>query len=56
MTYAIGYKSEFGEKGVMKVEGFMTDYDSLNVTSTSSNKVAANLDVVGAKLSLGVKF
>ena len=56
MTYAIGYKAGFGEKGVIKVEGFMTDYDSLNVTSTSSNKVAANLDLVGAKLSLGVKF
>ena len=56
MTYALGYKAGFGEKGVVKVEGFVTDYDSLNVTSTSSNTVAANLDVVGAKLMLGVKF
>ena len=55
-TYALGYKAGFGEKGVVKVEGFVTDYDSLNVTSTSSNTVAANLDVVGAKLMLGVKF
>ena len=56
VTYALGYKAGFGEKGVVKVEGFVTDYDSLNVTSTSSNTVAANLDVVGAKLMLGVKF
>ncbi len=56
VTYALGYKAGFGEKGVVKVEGFVTDYDSLNVTSTSSNTVAANLDVVGAKLMLGMKF
>ena len=55
-TYALGYKSGFGEKGVVKIEGFMTDYDNFSATSTSSNTVSANLDVVGAKLSLGVKF
>jgi hypothetical protein len=55
-TYALGYKTGFGDKGIVKVEGFMTDYDNLSVTSTSSNTVAANLDVVGAKLMLGVKF
>ena len=55
-TYALGYKTGFGEKGVVKVEGFMTDYDNFSATSTSSNTVSANLDVVGAKLSLGVKF
>ena len=55
-TYGLGYKTGFGDNGVIKVEGFMTDYDNLSVTSTSSNTVAANLDVVGAKLSLGVKF
>ena len=56
VTYALGYKAGFGEKGVVKVEGFMTDYDNFKATSTSSNTVSANLDVVGAKLSLGVKF
>ena len=55
-TYALGYKSGFGEKGVVKIEGFMTDYDSYSATSTTSNTLKANLDVVGAKLSLGVKF
>jgi len=55
-TYALGYKAGFGEKGVVKVEGFMTDYDGYSATSTTSNTLKANLDVVGAKLSLGVKF
>ncbi len=55
-TYALGYKTGFGEKGVIKLEGFMTDYDSYSATSTTSNTLKADLDVVGAKLSLGVKF
>ena len=55
-TYALGYKAGFGEKGVVKVEGFMTDYDGYSATSTTSNTLKANLDVVGAKLSLGFKF
>ena len=56
VTYALGYKAGFGDKGVVKIEGFMTDYDSFSATSTTSNTVKADLDVVGAKLSLGVKF
>jgi hypothetical protein len=55
-TYALGYKAGFGDKGVVKVEGFITDYDSYSATSTTSNTVKADLDVVGAKLSLGYKF
>jgi len=54
-TYAIGYRAGFGQ-GVVKVEGFVTDYDSYSATSTTSNTVKANLDVVGAKLILGFKF
>ena len=56
VTYALGYKAGFGESGVIKIEGFMTDYDSYSATSTTSNTVAANLDVVGAKLSIGLRF
>ena len=55
-TYALGYKAGFGDKGVVKVEGFITDYDSYSATSTTSQTLKADLDVVGAKLSLGVKF
>ena len=55
-TYGIGYKGEFGSNGFYKVEGFYSDYDNYSATSTSSNTVAANLDVTGAKLSLGYKF
>ncbi len=46
----------FGENGVIKVEGFYSNYDSYSATSTTSNTVKANLDVVGAKLMIGVKF
>ena len=55
-TYAIGYRAGYGSNGVIKIEGFMTDYDSYSATSTTSNTVSANLDVVGAKLSIGWKF
>ena len=55
-TYALGYKTGFGENGVIKVEGFYSDYDSYSATSTTSNTVKANLDVVGAKLMFGYKF
>ena len=55
-TYALGYKVGFGDNGIIKVEGFMTDYDGYSATSTTSNTIKANLDVVGAKLSIGFKF
>lgn len=55
-TYAIGYRAGFGANGVLKVEGFITDYDTYSATSTTSQTVKANLDVVGAKLMLGFKF
>ena len=55
-TYALGYKAGFGENGVIKIEGFMTDYDGYSATSTTSNTISADLDVVGAKLAIGFKF
>ena len=56
ITYALGYKGEMGERGVYKIEGFTTDYDSYSASSTTTNSVSADLDVRGAKLSLGLKF
>ena len=59
-TYGLGYKGEFGERGVFKIEGFYTDYDSFSASKSSSKTskktVAADLDVVGASLRLGLKF
>ena len=55
-TYGLGYKGEMGTNGYFKIEGYYTDYDSFNATSTTSNTVAADLDVVGAALRLGYKF
>ncbi len=59
-TYGLGYKGEFGTKGVFKFEGYFTDYDSFNATNnsgkTSTKKVSADLDVVGAALRVGIKF
>ena len=60
MTYGLGYKGEFGDRGVFKIEGFYTDYDSYSATNnsgkTSTKTVKADLDVVGASLRVGVKF
>ena len=59
-TYALGYKGEFGERGIFKIEGFFTDYDSYSATNnsgkTSTKTVKADLDVVGASLRVGIKF
>ena len=59
-TYGLGYKGEFGDRGVFKLEGFYTDYDSYsaskNSTKTSKKSVSADLDVVGASLRVGLKF
>ena len=59
-TYGLGYKGEFGERGVFKIEGFYTDYDSYSSSSSSSKTskktVKADLDVVGASLRVGLKF
>ena len=59
-TYALGYKGEWGERGVFKIEGFMTDYDGYKATNnsgkTSTKTVTADLDVVGASLRIGLKF
>ena len=60
MTYGLGYKGEFGDRGVFKIEGFYTDYDSYSATNnsgkTSTKTVKADLDVVGASLRVGLKF
>ena len=60
MTYGLGYKGEFGTRGVFKIEGFYTDYDSYSATNnsgkTSTKTVTADLDVVGASLRVGLKF
>ena len=59
-TYALGYKGEFGERGIFKIEGFFTDYDGYSATNnsgkTSTKTVKADLDVVGASLRVGLKF
>ena len=59
-TYGLGYKGEFGDRGVFKLEGFYTNYDSYsassNSTKTSKKSVSADLDVVGASLRVGLKF
>ena len=55
-TYGLGYRGGFGDNGVYKLEGYMTDYDTFKATSTTSNTVSANLDLVGAQFAVGFKF
>ena len=58
ITLGLGYKGSFGENGVFKMEGFVTDYDTYKATSSSGNAhtVSADMDVVGAKFAIGYKF
>lgn len=64
-TIGLGQKGTFGSNGgFYKMEGYMTDYDTFNATSTGSvvngvstnSSVSANLDVIGAAFRLGYKF
>ena len=55
-TYGLGQKGDIGSRGFYKVEGYIVNYDSFKATSTTSNVVNADLDVVGASFKLGMKF
>ena len=58
ITLGLGYKGTFGENGMFKFEGFVTDYDTYKSTSTSANghTVQADMDLAGAKFALGYRF
>jgi len=64
-TFGLGQKGTFGDNGgFYKLEAYMTDYETLNLTGTggsttgtsTSSKVSANLDVMGAAIRVGYKF
>jgi hypothetical protein len=64
ITYGLGQKGTFGDKGFYKVEGYYTDYDNYSATgagcstdgTSTCSQVQADLDVVGAALRVGYKF
>mgnify|MGYP001180429997 CR=1 FL=1 len=64
-TLGLGQKGTFGDSGgFYKLEAYMTDYETLNLTGTGSvttgtstnSKVSADLDVMGAAVRIGYKF
>jgi len=55
-TYGLGVKGDLGGSLFYKVEGTYVDYDTFSATSTTSNKVTANLDGYNGKLAIGMKF
>lgn len=58
-----GMKSDWGNNGFVKIEGTVTDYDSLSLVSTvartgvsTNNKITADLDVSRLTLGVGYRF
>jgi hypothetical protein len=55
MNYGIGVKGENGNI-IWKLAYEATDFDTLNLTSSTSNKIKADLDTSEVNLSVGYKF
>ena len=55
-NYGIGLKGITDSNLVWKVSYELTDYDTLNLTSTTGNKVKADLDVEKGTVSVGYRF
>ena len=52
----IGTEREFGNNNFIKAAVNYVDYEDVELTSSSSNKITANVDRVGLQLSVGKKF
>ena len=55
LNYGVGVKGENGNV-IWKLAYEITDFDTLNLTSTTSNKIKADLDTSEVNLSVGYKF
>ena len=55
MNYGIGVKGESGNM-IWKIAYEETDFDTINLTSTTSNKIKADLDTEELNFSVGYKF
>ena len=54
--YGAGYKNSFGSNGFYKVEGTHTTFDSISLSSSTDNKITADLDVTKATFAIGYNF
>lgn len=52
----IGTEREFGNNGFIKAALNYIDYEDIELTSSSSNKITADADRVGLQISIGKKF
>ncbi len=55
MNYGVGVKGESGNM-IWKIAYEETDFDTINLTSTTSNKISADLDTQELNFSVGYKF
>tara|TARA_B100001094_G_C18058419_1_gene733731 strand:- start:54 stop:677 length:624 start_codon:yes stop_codon:yes gene_type:complete len=54
--YGIGIRKYYSDNMFMKLEGTISDYDDINLTSTTSNKISADIDATAVALRLGYTF
>ena len=54
--YGAGYKNSFGSNGFYKLEGTHTAFDSISLSSSTDNKITADLDVTKATFAIGYNF
>ena len=52
----IGTEREFGNNNFIKAAVNYVDYEDVELTSSSSNKITADVDRVGLQISVGKKF
>ena len=52
----VGFKGVTASNIIWKVAYEQTDFDTLNLTSTTSNKISADLDTSEVNLSIGYRF
>tara|TARA_B110001452_G_C15217748_1_gene422239 strand:+ start:7 stop:687 length:681 start_codon:yes stop_codon:yes gene_type:complete len=59
LQWGLGYRSSFGSNGFYKVEGSHTEFDTLTInqsTTDKGNRITADLDVTQVTLALGYNF
>jgi hypothetical protein len=59
VSYGVGVKQDIGDNAYYKVEGLITEFDTLTLkdnVATKGNQISADLDVAKLSVALGFKF
>jgi len=54
-TFGVGYRYDMGNL-FMKLEASMSDYDEIELTSSSGNRAEGDIDVTAGRLAIGYSF